>query len=158
MLNQEVSDTWGDQVHAIALVSETTDTEIEDLQGQLGSDLVQILGHVLARPVPEECELGQSIWEYKSLASLISKMRLHHAILRVKMLKKNREMEVVVCQQPLRVMIIRTLRRVQLGWYWPAMSSDLRQLIYTYKVCQLANLCTTASSGHRQRLFAGRPW
>lgn len=53
---------------------------------------------------------------------------------------------------------IQILRKVQLDWYWTGMSSNMRRLIRTCKVCQSVRHGATANHGHRQCLFASRPW
>ena len=52
----------------------------------------------------------------------------------------------------------RTLSRLQLLWYWPGMTTEVRQVIRTCEVCQAAKQGGTKVAGGRQRLFAGRPW
>ena len=52
----------------------------------------------------------------------------------------------------------RTLSRLQLAWYWPGMTTEVRQVIRTCEVCQAAKNGGKQSTGSRQRLFAGRPW
>lgn len=89
---EETTGTWEQQVHTIDLSSESTDKEIEKLQTQPGTDLAQIQAHVYAGTVPEEYELEQGSWKFKSLATLIPKMHLHNSIQKVrKMRHKHRE-------------------------------------------------------------------
>ena len=52
----------------------------------------------------------------------------------------------------------RTLSRLQLAWYWPGMTTEVRQVVRTCEVCQAAKSGGTHPAGSRQRLFAGRPW
>ena len=54
--------------------------------------------------------------------------------------------------------ISRTLKRLQLTWYWPGMAADTRRVIQTCEVCQSAKQGGTTESRSRQRLYAGRPW
>ena len=52
----------------------------------------------------------------------------------------------------------RTLSRLQLTWYWPGMTAEVRQVVRTCEVCQAAKQGGTRATGERQRLYAGRPW
>ena len=54
--------------------------------------------------------------------------------------------------------IHRTLGRLQLTWYWPGMTADVRRTIRTCEVCQVAKQGGCHPPGSRQRLYAGRPW
>lgn len=129
---EEVTDIW-EQVQAVNLSSLTTEKEIEEIQSQPGSDLVRIRSHVLADTIPEECELEQSSGEFKNLATLVPKMRLHLPFLQVWMSKQHRELWVVVCPlQPLTVWEAhqmyhargnRTMRRAQLDWFWSGINA-----------------------------------
>ena len=52
----------------------------------------------------------------------------------------------------------RTLSRLRLTWYWPGMAADVRKLVRTCEVCQVAKPGGLQAAGSRQRLYAGRPW
>ena len=54
--------------------------------------------------------------------------------------------------------INRTLARLQLSWYWPGMTAEVRRAIKTCEVCQVTKPGGTHPAGSKQRLFAGRPW
>ena len=54
--------------------------------------------------------------------------------------------------------IHRTVSRIQLVWYWPNMVAEVRRLLKSCEVCQLANPGGTHQGGGRQWLYAGRPW
>lgn len=53
---------------------------------------------------------------------------------------------------------VRTLRRVQLDWYWPGRTCDVRCLLKAWRLCQSAKVSATASSSHRHKLYACGPW
>jgi len=52
----------------------------------------------------------------------------------------------------------RTLKRLQLEWYWPGMARDVRLLVATCEICQAAKHGGTSPPGGRRRLHCGRPW
>ena len=52
----------------------------------------------------------------------------------------------------------RTLSRIQLAWYWPGMTADVRRVVRSCEVCQAAKSGGNHQPGGRQRLFVGRPW
>ena len=54
--------------------------------------------------------------------------------------------------------IVRTLRRIQLTWYWPGLTAQVRRLVQTCEICQTAKHGGTKDPQSRQRLYAGRPW
>lgn len=53
--------------------------------------------------------------------------------------------------------IVRTLKRLQLTWYWLEMTADTRRLIQTCEVCQMAKHGGTQEPSSLQHLYAGRP-
>ena len=54
--------------------------------------------------------------------------------------------------------IQKTLKRIQLNWYWPGMSADVRRHVGQCEVCQRAKSGGLQPAQGRRRLFAGRPW
>ena len=52
----------------------------------------------------------------------------------------------------------KTTKRVLLNWYWPGLSADIRRLIKTCEVCQVAKTGGNHATKSRHRLYAGRPW
>ena len=52
----------------------------------------------------------------------------------------------------------KTLKRLQLGWYWPGMTADVRRFIKQCEVCQKGKAGGLLPAQGRRRLFAGRPW
>ena len=52
----------------------------------------------------------------------------------------------------------RTLSRVQLAWYWPGMTADVRRVVRCCEVRQALKGGGNHQPGKRQRLFMGRPW
>ena len=54
--------------------------------------------------------------------------------------------------------LMKTLRRVQLQWYWPGITADVRRIVHGCEVCQVAKQGGTTPAAGRRRLMAGRPW
>ena len=52
----------------------------------------------------------------------------------------------------------RTINRLQLTWYWPGMTAEVRRTVKSCEKCQVAKHGGTKAAGGRQRLYAGRPW
>ena len=52
----------------------------------------------------------------------------------------------------------KTVKRLQLTWYWPGMVAETRRLLKTCEVCQSAKTGGLKEPLSRQRLYAGRPW
>ena len=51
----------------------------------------------------------------------------------------------------------RTTKRVQVDWFWPGMTADIRKLVNSCEACQAAKHSNPVSNKNRQRLQAGRP-
>jgi len=75
-----------------------------------------------------------------------------------------------VCPYPLRRELIwkthkqahagasRVIRCLQMRWYWPGMTRDVRLQVQQCEICQASRHgCSTETTG-RRRLYAGRPW
>jgi transposase InsO family protein len=54
--------------------------------------------------------------------------------------------------------VFRTTKRIQLHWYWPRMNANIRQLVKTCEICQMAKNGGNQHPMSKQRLYAGRPW
>ena len=52
----------------------------------------------------------------------------------------------------------KTVKRLLLNWYWPGLNADVRWLIKTYEICQVAKAGGNHTAKSRHRLYAGRPW
>ena len=48
--------------------------------------------------------------------------------------------------------------RLQLAWYWPGMISEVRRILKTCEVCQMAKLKGNKPPSSKQQLYDGRPW
>ena len=48
--------------------------------------------------------------------------------------------------------------QLKLAWYWPGMIAEVRRLLRTCEVCQMAKPGGNKPPSSRQRLYAGRPW
>ena len=54
--------------------------------------------------------------------------------------------------------IMKTLRRLRLSWFWPGMTSEVRHVVRTCEICQLAKQSNIPSTKDRTHLHSGRPW
>ena len=91
-------------------------------------------------------------------------------VLMVRVLLPNRAIECAICPDQHRTEVIwtthkqvhqgisKTLKKLQLDWYWPGMTADIRRQLKTCEVCQVAKHGGLATTQGRRRLFAGRPW
>ena len=52
---------------------------------------------------------------------------------------------------------VRTLKRIQLDWFWPGMTSDVRRIIRACDTCQVSKK-SCLSTKARGNLLVGRPW
>lgn len=57
-----------------------------------------------------------------------------------------------------RIGIGRTLSRLQLTWYWPGMTAEVRRVVRSFEVCQAAKHGQIRGPSNRQRLYARQPW
>lgn len=109
--------------------------------------------------------------ELKKLNTMMSLMRIREdGVLVVRVLSAQRPREVIICPKQMRKDVIwsthtlshsgimKSLRRLQLMWYWPGMTSDVRRLIKSCEVCQQAKYGGLHRSSSHGPLFAGRPW
>ena len=54
--------------------------------------------------------------------------------------------------------INRTLARIQLSWYWPGMTSDVRSHVHCCEPCQKGKNGGLLPSQDHRRMHTGRPW
>ena len=144
--------------------------DIGPLQQTPGSDIALIRKCVETGVDPSPVALEQGSGELKKLSSLIPVMEIQDGILKVRMQINNRHTWVIVCPKQLRPVIIqqyhgqhhsgvnKTYKRVKLKWYWPGMSSQIRNLVRKCEICQAAKNSKPNRKEYQQRLFAGRPW
>ena len=52
----------------------------------------------------------------------------------------------------------KTLKRIQLNWYWPGMTAEVRRHVQCCEICQRAKTGGLHPAQGRRRLHAGRPW
>ena len=117
----------------------------------------------------EQKDLGNT--ELRQLYQRRHALRINpKSILEIRVCPQGRARWCTVCPAALRRTIIwqthemahsgssRTLSRIQLTWYWPGMTAEVRQVVRSCEVCQAAKSGGTHPAGGRQRLFAGRPW
>ena len=164
--------TTSERAEGIARVEQPpSPTELAKLQRD-GTNPVALV----YRSIAENQELGQEILdlggrELKQLYQRRHAMRLsEHGVLQIRVCPQGVSRWCAVCPPGLRRTMVwqthdmahsgagRTLSRVQLVWYWPGMTTEIRQVVRSCEVCQAAKSGGTQATGSRQRLFAGRPW
>ena len=118
---------------------------------------------------PEELQLGGT--ELKRLHARREALRIRpDGILEIRLVVNQKARWCVICPPSIRKTVIwethglahagmnRTMARVQLNWYWPGMVADVRRILKTCEVCQVAKPGGNKPPGSRQRLYVGRPW
>ncbi|XP_067937216.1 protein NYNRIN-like [Watersipora subatra] len=151
--------------------AQTKAGEIVALQKRAETAIGKIYQAVLTgRPIDAQVlQLGDP--ELKRLANMFSQLRIDlDGVLTATIPGNGRSKAVTVCPLPVRQDLIwethrqahsgvdQTLKRVQLDWYWPGMTSDVRRTVMSCEVCQQAKHGTGATTSNRQRLYASRPW
>ena len=119
----------------------------------------------------EDEEVGCGGLELKKLAKLLPVMHVRQdGVLMVRVPTTNRSIYCAVCPPIQRSEVIwtthrqahvgmsKTIKKLQLVWYWPGMTADVRRLLKTCEVCQLAKHGGLETTQGRRRLHAGRPW
>ena len=122
------------------------------------------------QPLGEDL-LSQADPELRRLGKLLPAMSLREdGVLMVRVVLNNRARLCAVCPQDMRSTHIwethrqvhsgigRTISKLQLHWYWPGMTADVRRAVKTCEICQLGKHGGVQTSQRRHRLFAGRPW
>ena len=131
----------------------------------------EIYKHVKTGVEPTEEQIEEGNTEFKRLVKLQSSMRIdRQGVLQVSLVFQGRNRWCTVCPPLWRQGVIqethllahagvqKTLKRVQLNWYWPGMSADVRRYVNQCEVCQKAKSGGLQPAQGRRRLFAGRPW
>ena len=117
----------------------------------------------------EELQLGGV--ELKRLYARKKALRIRtDGVLDIRLVLNEKVRWCVVCPPSIRKTVIwethglahagmnRTVARLQLAWYWPGMVAEVRRLLRTCEVCQMAKPGGNKPPSSRQRLYAGRPW
>ena len=116
-----------------------------------------------------ELQLGET--ELKRLHARREALRIRpDGILEIRLVVNQKARWCVICSPSIRKTVIwethglthagmnRTMTRVQLNWGWPEMVADVRKMLKTCEVCQVAKPGGNKLPGSRQRLYVRRPW
>jgi hypothetical protein len=147
------------------------DTQLVNRQQQAGTDIGVIYKALKEKRSLGEDEISCHSREFKKLAGLMPLMHIRKdGVLMVRVLGGNRATDCALFPETQRTEVvwethrqahtgvIRTIRKLRLVWFWPGMTADVRRLVGTCEVCQVAkNGGVTGATGKR-RLHAGRPW
>ena len=109
--------------------------------------------------------------ELRKLYTMYSLMKIREdGVLVVRILIGNRPREVILCPASLRDEVMwathtfshagigRSLRRIRLTWYWPGMASQIRRIVKSCEICQLAKSGGLQHRSSQGNLKVGRPW
>ena len=166
--DQKPEPTTGEMAQA---VQSTTPAELQRLQSE-GEHPVAVMYRSLAQGEPlTDSQLAQGSRELRQLQQRRHALRLgDKGLMEIRVCPQNKARWSVVCPAAIRVPTIwqahsmahsgmsRTLSRIQLAWYWPGMTADVRRVVRSCEVCQAAKSGGNHQPGGRQRLFVGRPW
>jgi hypothetical protein len=147
------------------------DHQLRDRQQQADTDVGVIYQAIKDQRVLSMEEISSMSGELMKLAGLMPMMHLRSdGVLMVRVLNGNRTTNCAVCpeiqrsdviwstHQQAHTGVIRTLRKLRITWYWPGMTADVRRLVGTCEVCQVAKNGGLPGVAGRRRLYAGRPW
>ena len=168
ILDQKPEPTTGEMAQA---VQSTTPAELQRLQSE-GEHPVAVMYRSLVQGEPlTDSQLAQGSRELRQLQQRRHALRLgDKGLMEIRVCPQNKARWSVVCPAAIRVPTIwqahsmahsgmsRTLSRIQLAWYWPGMTADVRRVVRSCEVCQAAKSGGNHQPGGRQRLFVGRPW
>ena len=163
----EISD---DEVARVKQPS-ATPAELQQLQSEGDTPVAVMYRALLEEETLTEEQLSLGSRELRQLNQRRNALRIsENGLLEIRVCPQNRARWCVVCPAALKITTIwqahsmahsginRTLSRIQLAWYWPGMTADVRGVVRSCEVCQAAKSGGTHAPGGRQRLFAGRPW
>lgn len=123
----------------------------------------------------KSCLQNKQKWEARNYTDWTNKSKDRHftfgltGFFRSEWLPKNSALWRVVCPPAIhqkvvwqahamtRIGVNWTLSSLQLAWYWAGMTADVRQIIKTCEVCQMAKHGGIRVALDRQRLLSGRP-
>ena len=133
--------------------------------------VAQIYRCVKANVLPTEEMREEGNMEFRRLAQLQELMRIdRQGVLQVGLNHSGQKRWCTVCPPSWRegavqeahvqahMGVQKTLKRLHLNWYWPGMTTTVRQYIRRCEVCQKAKTGGLLPAQGRRRLFAGRPW
>ena len=153
------------------VVQSTTPGELRKLQSE-GDQPVAILYRSiqLGEPLTEE-QIALGGRELRQLHQRRHALRIgSRGLLEIRVSPQNKARWCVVCPTAIRRTTIwqahsmahsgmnRTLSRIQLAWYWPGMTTEVRGVVRSCEVCQAAKSGGNHPPEGRQRLFVDRPW
>ena len=148
----------------------TTPSELQKLQSE-GEQPIAIMYRAVATENPlTEDQLALGNQELRQLHQRRHALKIgKHGLLEIRVCPQNKPRWCKLCPAALRAPTIwqahsmahsgssRTLTRVQLAWYWPGMTAEVRRTVRSCEVCQAAKSGGSQPAGGRQRLFVGRP-
>ena len=149
----------------------TTPVELKKLQNERQSPVAMMYRALASgEPLTEE-QLSLGSRELRQLNQRRHAMKIDEQdLLAIRVCIQEKARWCTLCPVPLRKTVIwqahnmahsginRTLGRIQLAWYWPGMTAEVRRVVKSCEVCQAAKGGGTHPAGGQQRLFAGRPW
>ena len=149
----------------------TTPAELQKLQSEGENAVATMYRAILSgEPLTEE-QLSLGSRELRQLNQRQHALKIgEQGLLEIRLCLQNRARWCVICPIALRKSIIwqthsmahsgmnRTLSRLQLAWYWPGMTAEVRRVVKSCEVCQATKGGGTHPAGGQQRLYAGRPW
>ena len=148
-----------------------TPVELQKLQSEGEGPVPTMYQSVLAEEPLTAEELTVGSKELRQLHQRRHSMRISEkGLLEIRVSPQSKARWCVICPPALRTTTIwqahsmahsgmsRTLSRIQLAWYWPGMTAEVRRVVQSCEVCQAAKSGGTQSASGRKRLYAGRPW
>jgi hypothetical protein len=127
-------------------------SELKELQQNSKDSVARVWEAVRDGVDISEQELKQGNRELKVLWERRDALLLdEHGVLRMTIRgDRGKQKLVAVCPTPIRRNVVldvhkqihagfmKTLKRVQLQWYWPGMTADIRRVVFGCEVCQVA--------------------
>ena len=152
-------------------ITAVQDPHLVELQRDPTTDLGKIYQAVQTEQAVDAEALQAGSRELNKLNQMIDSMKIrpdHTLVLEVA--KQERKVECLIAPRSIRQSLIwevhkqahagiqRTTSRLQLNWYWPGMTVDIRAVVSTCEICQMAKDGGTAQAKGTRRLYSGRPW
>ena len=148
----KVEDTYPSDVHSVDLIdAPQSSARLQNAQSHGTHAVAMIYQSVQLGQEPTEDSVEQGDNEYKKLAQQFNSMRINsEQILQVCLAFNERSRWCTICPPAWRQGIIsethslthagiqKTIRRLQLSWYWPGMHANVRHYINNCEVCQRA--------------------
>ena len=154
-------DSAGGDDHASTLVEKQ----------KLSEDVAIVYDAVLNQQELDQSIVNLGSPELKKLSTMLSLMRIREdGVLVIRLIHRNRPRETIVCPKDMRQQVMwsthtlahtgvwRTLHRLRLTWYWPGITADVRRVVKSCEVCQIAKTGGLNPSSSNGPLWVGRPW